>query len=235
MKVAGVDGCRKGWLMVKWDGNSYGYLVFDNFSGLAESHPDLSLLLIDIPIGLSGPGFPRSLESALRNELKGRSSTVFNPPSREALYADNLESAKAINLEKEGKSISIQTWNIMPKIREVDEYLCKSKDMELYESHPELCFKYLNSGKVLMSSKKTAEGFEERFRILAETDPQLSEVLDEMLNSLPRSSVQKDDILDAACLALVAKLGMQNRLSFLEDKNPVNAMGHPMKIAFYRQ
>lgn len=52
-----------------------------------------------------------------------RASNVFNPPARGALSATTWAEAAALNENACGRRISMQTWGIVPKIREVDVFL----------------------------------------------------------------------------------------------------------------
>ena len=140
-----------------------------------------------------------------RKELGPRGSTVFPVPSRTAVYAENEDEQKKANLLTLGKSLSKQTINIIPKIRELDEFL---KDHPAYkscilESHPELDFARLN-GSVLMSRKKEDTGINERVAVLRNYLPELSA---EALRSLAKNlKCNPDDIVDATCLAVTASL-----------------------------
>merc|ERR1712070_615966 len=97
---------------------------------------------------------------------KGKKSSVFNAPCRQAVRANNYIQAKEINKKILSKSISIQSWNISNKIKEVDEFLIKNKQLNIHESHPELCFINLNNGVPLKNNKKTNQGVNERVSIL---------------------------------------------------------------------
>merc|ERR1712070_431832 len=99
---------------------------------------------------------------------KGKKSSVFNAPCRQAVRANNYIQAKEINKKILSKSISIQSWNISNKINEVDEFLIKNKNKQLniHESHPELCFINLNNEVPLKNNKKTKQGVNERITIL---------------------------------------------------------------------
>jgi len=194
--------------------------------------PTLERVLIDIPIGLSSGDFPRTLEKKLRKELSPRGSTVFNPPCQEALYQKNQERAKEINTMQEGKSLSMQTLNIMPKIKELDEFVHEHRDIHITESHPEFCFKYLNHGKVLMSKKSTTEGQMERKNILANYDPSLIVHGETFIKKTLRSMVKVDDVWDAACLGLVAKMSLSLGLNYLEDDHQYTKKGIPIRIGY---
>ncbi len=232
---AGVDGCKAGWIAVFIKGEEYSFGIYKTFSDLMEKNISLKRVLIDIPIGLSSIGFPRTIDAKIRKELGPRGSTVFNAPCRAAVYEPDNERARKKNLQVEGKSLSIQSLNIRNKIKEVDEFFfTKCTSFEIIESHPELCFKYLNKGVIVLSKKSTEAGIDERLNILQSFDSQSFELYNKILSSFKRKDAKKDDIVDAMCLCLVNKLGWLEKLNFLEDLNQVDEKGIQMRIGFYR-
>ena len=235
MKVGGVDGCRQGWVMVRNAEGKYAAGIYDTFEALMKENADLDRILIDIPIGLSSPGYKRTIEVLMREALKGRSSTVFNVPCRLAVYEENDEKARALNRDVEGKSLSIQSLNIRAKIKEVDRYLTEGKPkVELVESHPELCFKFLNGGKVVPSKKASPEGMRERLAILRRYDPQWVKFFEETFGQYKHLALKKDDVVDAICLCLVNTLGYGGKLSYLTDLNGVDEKGTRIRIGFFQ-
>jgi predicted RNase H-like nuclease len=82
MFIAGVDGCKAGWIAVFNNKGKYSYEIFRVFSDLMGKNTSLKRMLIDIPIGLSSEGYPRTIDANIRKELGSRSSTVFNAPCR---------------------------------------------------------------------------------------------------------------------------------------------------------
>lgn len=229
---AGVDACKAGWIMVKSVQETYAFGLWERVEDMILENADIQRFLIDIPIGLGSKSHLRTIDQTLRRELAKRSSTVFNAPVREAVYAENYTEAKAKNLSIEGKSISIQSFNICPKIKETDEFLIQNNDIEIIESHPELCFKYLNGGEVVLSKKSTPEGAEERLAILRKYDSNIPKLFNKILSETKRKQAKKDDILDAICLCLVNRLAAE-KLDFLTDENFIDEKGIEMKIAYF--
>ncbi|MCU4162683.1 DUF429 domain-containing protein [Carboxylicivirga caseinilyticus] len=157
-------------------------------------------ILIDMPMGLSTPGFPRTIDATLRKQLPKRGSTVFNVPCKAAVYENDFNKAKQLNIETEGKSLSIQTLNIKYKIKELDEYLTQDEtETKFIESHPELCFNNLNKG-ILLSKKSTPQGLTERLEILQKWDSNIIPVYQKAFQQFKRKDVKSDDIVDALCL-----------------------------------
>ena len=231
MTLAGVDGCRAGWILIRWDGQHYSFDMFPTIKELVDKQP--GRVLIDIPIGLGSKGFPRTIEKLMRKELAPRRSTVFNPPVYEALVEADPEIARKINQEVEGKSLSVQTLNICNKIREVDELLSLDPSRPVYECHPELAFKKLNEDQVVLSKKSTSDGLEERLRILEKFEPESRMIYKHILDSTQRKHVKPDDIMDALALCITNKLGSASQLDFLVDEHSVNHQGIEIKIAYF--
>lgn len=234
MNLAGIDGCKAGWLMVRAVDGVYDFKPYETFAHLIIDNQQLDYLLIDIPVGLSSPGFPRTIDATMRKELKGRSSTVFNAPCRLAVYEKDYQKARHLNQQVEGKSLSIQSLAISEKIREVDEYLSSTRNrITVVESHPELCFKYLNRG-IVPSKKSTKEGIAERLKIIAKYEPKLVDLYHQALKDTKRKHAKRDDIIDAICLLLVNKLGFEGHFSFLTDKHDVDEQGINIRIAYFQ-
>jgi predicted RNase H-like nuclease len=232
MKIAGIDSCPLGWIVVLHDTNGFSYKAVSSIEELIEFHTDLQRIFIDIPIGLSSEKFTRTIESKLRKELGKRSSTIFTPACRKAVYAQNYDEAREINKEILGKSISIQSYNISKKIKEVDQFMeIKATELEIYESHPEICFKYLNNSEIIQTKKSTKEGFQERFQLLQKHYPQLKSVYHNITETYSKSKVKQDDILDAMVLC-VSNLNSKEKLRYLQDENDLDEKGILVKITY---
>ena len=236
MIIAGIDGCRKGWIMIYHEQKQFGYGMYSTFSELLSLNPALDRILIDMPIGLSSKAIPRTIDKVIRKELPGRASTVFNAPCRAAVYAKNNEEAKLKNIQAEGKSLSIQSLALREKIKEIDQYVTKSqgKGVEIIESHPELCFKYLTQDhQVLMTKKSKRDGIKFRLDLLLSYKPELENLYEYILKQHRRYEVKRDDILDAMCLCLVNKLSAKNGMKFLVGEEKVDEKGVDMRIGYY--
>lgn len=237
MTYAGIDGCKYGWILMKSNKDKIEYGgIFTSIQILLETHQDLDRILIDMPLGLSAKGKVRTLESFMKKELKTRHSTVFNAPCRESLSAKNHRDASQINKEIEGKGISIQTFFISNKIAEVDNLIKKNKDLKnkIIESHPEICFKYLNEGIIVKSKKSSLEGIKERLNILQRYDSNLIELYNTVKENTKRKFVTKDDIVDSICLCLVNKWSGKINMSFITDPLIKDEFGIKMRIGYYK-
>ena len=113
MCVAGVDGCRGGWVRFRVDLASLNTSVeiIDLPSVLTNSPDELAILAIDIPIGLLDVS--RACDKAARKLLgQPRGTSVFASPCRAFLSEKNHAAAIAINRRVTGRGLSLQAWGI---------------------------------------------------------------------------------------------------------------------------
>ncbi len=165
-----------------------GARVYPSFAELLDA--DFDLILIDVPIGL--PGGQRECDVQARALLGPRRSSIFPAPSRELLRA-----------RRYAGQCSLQLWNILDKIREIDALVTPRLQRRVREGHPETSFALL-AGAPLRWSKKTAQGEEERRALLA---PHFGEI------GAARGAA-RDDVLDAYALLCSARrlVGKQARV-----------------------
>jgi predicted RNase H-like nuclease len=99
--------------------------------------------------------------------------------------------------------LSIQAFNIVPKIREVDRLMTPALQHRVYEAHPELAFRAL-AGHPMHYRKKTVAGREERLRALEQAPHRLFRdirpAVARILQEYRRAQVAPDDVLDAYVL-----------------------------------
>ncbi len=208
----GVDGCRGGWFAVSIEASGrVGCARFEGIAELAAAFPAGARIGIDIPIGLPSRHCPfRDCDHAARRLLgPGLTSRVFSPPARRTLAAENHAGACAINRAETGKAISLQSYHIMEKIREVDAWLRQHPAVgdRVREFHPELVFLRLNDGTPVRSSKKLRDGFDQRMALIRAHSPAVARACDEAIDAYPRKLVARDDILDAAAIAVALTNG----------------------------
>ena len=211
--AVGVDGCRGGWFFFAGDDDGFRWGLEVRFSQIMQGLPQDSRVMVDIPIGLAGPSCPvRVCDTLARRRLGPRSSSVFSTPSRAALDCADYADASRRNHEITGRKLSRQSWNLFPRIREVDAYLDthRSARAQVFESHPELCFAALAGGRPMTHYKKTEPGFAERLELLCAQWPEAPAAVEAVLSVLPRSQVARDDIMDALVLAVTARLDWDN-------------------------
>ncbi|PHN03125.1 DUF429 domain-containing protein [Flavilitoribacter nigricans] len=235
----GIDGCKSGWVAALQQSGEIRLEVFPDLDQLWQQYgPTCTLLLIDMPIGVSDGGPEgRSCDRLARRMLSPRRhSSVFTPPCRQALYAPILE-ASAVNYQLTGKKLSRQTINIMPKMREVDQWLRNlppTARQRIRESHPEVVFTALNSGTPLFFNKKSKEGQSERLNLLEQHHPGMQEILKEAQNRILRKTALTDDLIDALVLGIASKIatGSPDCGQSLPHPPPLDAEGLRMEI-FY--
>ncbi len=198
--VAGLDGCRGGWMMVRLDTSKRQISVDFAPTWQALDFSGLALAAVDMPIGLTDTG-PRACDLAARALLpRGRKSSVFAPPRRYMLACRSWESAQAQCRRREGVGLSKQSWNLMSKITEIDRQIEPRDQERLREAHPELVFHNLNGWQAL-PPKKTPKGARRRRAILA----RYGIALTSYEPAVPRRLAGADDLLDAAACALAAE------------------------------
>ncbi|HHE41454.1 MAG TPA: DUF429 domain-containing protein [Dehalococcoidia bacterium] len=156
-------------------------------------------------------------------------------PCREAVYAHGDDILR-INRQRTGKGLSVQCLRIIPRIRQVDLFLRSHPEAVgvVSESHPELVFFMLNGGVPLRWNKKSAEGRDERTRIILGTGILTHEELDGMLSHrlvLPRPRPGVDDVLDALVLAVAAQR-RSGCMRSLPDEPVCDEMGLPMQMVY---
>ena len=163
----GVDGCRGGWIACVLNHGEFRFERFDSLEQLVSHYPEFDAFLIDMAVGLRSSADQLRPDDLARKELGQKSSSIFPIPCRQAVYADSEEEQKQTNIRILGKSHSKQTVHIIPKIKELDEYLSLHPEYKnrILESHPEVDFARLN-GSVVMTRKKEYPGFSDRAAIL---------------------------------------------------------------------
>ena len=233
MKVVGADCCSGGWFAVSIiDGVEWKTSIFLDIKTLWKNYKDTSLILIDIPIGLREKGTKERLCDIEARKLlcRKRAMSVFPVPCRGALCAQNYREACKINKRVTGRKLTLQTWNIIPRIREVDVLISKeiSARSKIREIHPEVCF-WAFKGEPMKYSKKTESGFNERKELLNSIYLHTNDIIKHSLYTYRRKQVKKDDILDALVAAVTAT-GGSDTLASIPQKPEINKEGITMEM-----
>ncbi|MCH8569648.1 MAG: DUF429 domain-containing protein [Balneolales bacterium] len=238
MKLAGIDGCRAGWLAIS-TGDTFTYRLIKSGAELQTFFEFAERIFIDVPIGLSETEPVRSCDMLLRRVLgSAYSSSVFSPPIRAAFLTTDYKAACDMQQAKTGKRFSKQAWNIMPKIRQVDEILQGDKSLarKVHESHPELLFKKLNRGGDAIPKKKTPEGIEYRLGLMdnayGKGKDAVTTIFKEIRAAYLKKEVKDDDICDALILAFTATQTQFRPIRTLPLPAETDATGLPMAIHF---
>ena len=236
LSVAGVDGCRGGWVVVVWDdaGPAFSCRVAEDFDEVLAAAADARVIGIDIPIGLLDHALPggRVCDVFARRLLHPcRTSSVFSPPVRSALDAPTYAEALAANRASShhGLGLSQQCFGIAPKIREVDRAMTPELQARVREVHPEISFQVMNHGAALTHPKRTLEGRAERLELAARGGfaPLLAQVL-----CAPLAGAGPDDLLDACAACWSARRIAEGLGEPLPREPRLDARGLRMAIWF---
>ena len=228
----GIDGCKHGWICAQLNKDAISFKLIEHINEVKNLNSEL--IFIDIPIGLGDQFNTRTIDFKLRKLLsKKRKSSVFTPPTREALDAPTYQLGNQINKSISGKGISIQAWNIGHKIKEVNQFLAVNNlyQKKMSESHPELCFELLNNGP-LQHSKKTLLGIEERIKIInSYIHIPLQEIKD-FAKECKSDKAKMDDIIDAVVLSLSAMRWKNNGKRQITQEKEKDTFKLPFNIKY---
>ena len=154
--AVGVDGCKGGWiaaLCCRRPGDEYATSLkkFGDIVQLANWRDGFAgepPVTIDVPIGIPEVVRYRRCDEEARDLLGPMRNAVFMPPGRYLLTASNYGEVRQLVEERRqeeasARGLSVQAFGILPKIREVDEFVRGRADSQewLFEVHPELCFR----------------------------------------------------------------------------------------------
>jgi predicted RNase H-like nuclease len=201
--VAGVDGCRGGWIVVMAEPTAEDGLrlcrtaVVPDFAGVLALAEACAAVAVDMPIGLSADG-RRQADFEARRRVGPRRSSVFPPPPRSILSLSDYVSANAACRARFGRGMQKQVFNIAPRMREVDLVMTPALQARYVEAHPEVCFWALGRECCLEHAKRTPEGRAQRLSLL-------TAAFGEAVGGLrPPAGAGWDDLYDACALAWTA-------------------------------
>ena len=190
--MLGVDGCKQGWVGVRLrNGRFHSASIAASLIEL-DGYAEAVAIAVDMPLGLPTKGV-RLADQAARKALPGRASTIFNTPVRQAVFAESYEEANRLQRAATGRGLSKQSWNLCPKIRELDALA----DERLHEVHPEVVFRAMH-GSVLTLPKKSWGGLRRRLDLL------LAVGIEVPADVGPAGAAASDDVVDAAACAYTA-------------------------------
>jgi predicted RNase H-like nuclease len=217
--VLGVDWWRGAWVAARLEGRSVTLSVLPDAAAVLAV-PDVEVVGIDMPIGLSDDGV-RACDVEARRLLGKAHSSVFPAPVRPVLATRSIADARAVSIRARGKSLSLQTCGLVPAIRSLDDALGDPPDPRVHEVHPELSFRALD-GRVT-DRKASGSGLAQRIRAL--------ETVMDLLDALAqdRAGLPALDALDACAAAWSAQRIASGRARFIGDHRP-DARGRPMRI-----
>lgn len=233
MKTAGIDGCKAGWILITFDDNPE-YRVIEDQETFKNALMEFDRIFIDMPIGLEDENYTRECDQKLRNKLGAEyASSVFSPPIRPALHAPSYVEANMQSFEYTEKKLTVQAWNITPKIRLLDQILSEHEDLRetVLESHPELLFMNLNGG-MIYQKKNTKKGLRHRLSLVSKHEEIADDFFRDIKEEFRRNQVEEDDIVDSMALALAAKQSVEKGVKTIPENPPVDSEGLKMAIHF---
>lgn len=234
--IAGIDGCRAGWMVVTWDDDTERAQarILPDFAQVLTL--DVAVIAIDMPIGLperAAPGGRLACVEA-RARLGARQSSVFSVPCRAAVMCEDYRRACDINLENSDppRMVAKQCFNLFAKMREIDRLLTPQMQDRVFEVHPELAFWAMNDQQPLSLPKKVksrpdGDGMALRRRLLARSGFPIETLQRGVWKS---SQAGEDDVLDACAVAWSACRLRDGRHIRLPPDPPRDGRGLRMEI-----
>lgn len=197
LPVLGVDACKGGWVGAVLDPSGHGtphLIVRPTVAEVVAEAGRLAVVGIHVPMGLPDET-RREADVQTRQFLSANGSAVFTTPVRDAVYAATYGEANKLNRERIGSGVSQQAYSLRSRIVEVDAWLRQDLPSAVVEVHPEASFAQM-SGAPLTSRKRSAQGAEERRRVLASHGVAVPGLLP--------SGAGADDVIDACAAAWTA-------------------------------
>jgi predicted RNase H-like nuclease len=227
MRLAGVDGCKGGWVAVLAPMDDPGAASSVFLSDVRElfSVYGAGFAVIDIPVGFATGPEPRDVEQAMRKRLPGKTSSVFSTPCRAALAEMVYSDASHVNREHLGVGLSKQSFELFPKMREIDRVAVDLGQDRLREGHPEVSFAEMN-GLPVLSRKRKPDGQAERIALLEK-------------HGFPAAALAKgakglgcgiDDVLDATVLLWSAMRFQRGQHAIFPATPSRDALGLEMSV-----
>jgi predicted RNase H-like nuclease len=223
--VLGVDGWRGRWVGALLDGRAVRLLDLADATAVLAV-PDVEVVGIDMPIGLSDTGV-RACDVLARKLLSpfGAASSVFPTPVRAVLATDDYAEARALSRAATDppRAPSAQSFQLVKAIRSLDDALGDPPAGHVVEVHPELAFRVLDPE--LGDAKVTARGMARRLAALRT----VMDVDAALLDAPPR--VPAVDALDA-CAAAWSARRFANDVAECVGDSGTDARGRPMRICW---
>jgi predicted RNase H-like nuclease len=235
--VAGVDGCRGGWVVALARVASgrpavEALRLCESFADVLALRERPKVIAVDMPIGLLDRPRRggRDCDRLARKLLGDRAASVFSPPIRPALPAMTGRRADYARARRLNGGLSLQSFYVGTKVREVDSLLTPSHQKRVFEAHPELAFRRLARAP-LRGGKKTAGGRRLRARLLTSRFVRLPDMRG-FRDRHGRATVATDDVLDALVLCLTARRILAGAAERLPPIAPRDRKGLRMEIRY---
>lgn len=223
--AAGVDGCPGGWIYAtRRPGEPVTIGACATFAELLNLWSG-ALIAVDIPIGLPSEG-SRECDQLARRLVGARRASVFPAPLSSTVGSVDHVEASARRRQVEGKGMSVQSFNILSKVSEVNSLLTPVLQDRVVEVHPEVCFAAMNAGRPLAHAKKQAPGRQERFALLLRYFPDLGQYLSQRRPGRAAA----DDLLDAYAALWTAERLVSGVASRIPEFPPRDERGLRMEM-----
>jgi predicted RNase H-like nuclease len=219
----GVDGWRGAWVGARLDGRAVELLALPDAAAVLAV-PDVEVVGIDMPIGLSDDGV-RLCDVEARRRLGRAGSSVFPTPVRAVLATDVYAEARALSRAATDppRAPSAQSFQLVRAIRSLDDALGDPPTDRVVEVHPELAFRALDPA--VRDPKGTARGMAQRLAALRT----VMDVDAALLDAPPR--VPAVDALDACAAAWSARRIADGTAECVGD-GATDARSRPMRICW---
>lgn len=226
-KLAGVDGCKNGWIVAladSWPCSTPLQIEFcPDFAAVLRTTTQCAAVAVDMPIGLPDGAEARGCDFEAQRALGPQRSSIFLAPPRRSLDARDPREFQRIHREIRGVGAGLPVWGIVPKMLEVNLAFEQDSTLQerVFEFHPELTWRRI-AGRQQLSRKKTAAGIVERIAILNRTAGSWTPI--EALEIPGKPAI--DDILDA-----ISGLAAAHAFVNADQRDaPRNARGLRMRI-----
>ncbi|MEI6736775.1 MAG: DUF429 domain-containing protein, partial [Actinomycetes bacterium] len=148
MIVAGADVWKGKWVVVILDdGHFLRGFVAATFAEVIENLNDVSIIGVDIPIGLPTGADRRRSDIEARAFVGSRRSSVFFTPPAELLDCASASEANELARKLNIPGISAQTFGLKKQILAVQPFA--EQDDRIYEVHPEVSFREAHGAEIL--------------------------------------------------------------------------------------
>ena len=229
--IAGVDGCRGGWI-ASWCETERGIVecrMRARFDDVMQAHPDAAVIAMDMPIGLVAAG-ERACDAAARRVLGRRACTIFSTPVLAAVQAETYALANKLHRHATGKGLTYQAYALAPKIRQVRTAALASPRSRIRECHPELAFAAMQGGAPVAVSKTTHAGLFARRKLLERA---LGEAFDDAeQQAAGLRGFATDDPYDALALAWTAGRILRGEAGVLAGEPSLDGAALPLEICY---
>lgn len=231
--VAGVDGCKAGWIIIVRDivNTGWSFHLCTCFHDILNLQPRPDVIAVDMPVGLLDVpvtgGRPCDRDA---RKLLGwpRRNSVFSPPSRPALHGNSFLMAQQLNAPV---GITQQTFALFPKLRQVDDIMTPAYQGWILEVHPEVCFYAANSEQPIHHKKKSSLGQQDRINVLRKIyGSHWDEWYPAICGAYSRQCVALDDIIDACIASWTAERIFGNKARRIPSKPATDSKGLRMEI-----